>query len=392
MKNRWIFLFLIPFIFIFLVVFNESLHYPMWMDEYVFYRLSLELPKYSSTADWFYNDRPEVMNWSVNWAAMGFDYDKALRQVYDVSVYPHSPLAPILVSPIVKGLNYLADKGVISHIEDQPGLHIVVNTGNEKEYEQAIEENVMAQRTETMTIILRMIPMALLGLSLWLIFKLMYAKVGINSILILVPAAAFRSALSGAYLFYWDAFMMFFFVLTFYLMETRPNSKWQYLTACCMINTKMFIPFIFLIPLVVKGFMQDKKKGLLMLSAGFSILPWYFVTAYVNHDLFYPFTHYLAGLWVHNYMYTLVQTKAIFNFSTIAYVVVTIPILYYFKKYPVYAILWLVSMLYAWGTGLGVTHMSCLLYVGALVIPLVAYELHIMGRETETIPIKRPIG
>jgi hypothetical protein len=311
---------------------------------------------------------------------MGFDYDKAMSETYNTPIYPHTPLAPILVSPIVKGLNYLADKGVISHIEDQPGAYQLPSMKDEEVYRKALYDSVMAQKTETMTLILRLIPMVLLSVAMWLIFKLLYKKVSINAMLFAIPIVAFRSALSGTYLFYWDAFMMFFFVLTLYLMETQPNGKWQYLTACCMINTKMFIPMLFLIPLIVKGFTQSKKNGLLMFLPAFSILPYYFTTVHVTGDLFYPFTHYLTTVWVHNDMYTLFNPLKYPDLGFIVFVILTIPILYLYKKYPVYATFWLVAMLYGCGTGLGVTHLSCLVYAGALALPLIAGRFHLLER------------
>jgi len=52
----------------------------------------------------------------------------------------------------------------------------------------------------------------------------------------------------------------------------------------------------------------------------------------------------------------------------------TAPILWYFKKYPAYAIIWLLTTAYAWGSGLGITHVSTIMYSGAITFPLVANE------------------
>ena len=380
MKSKILFvLFIIPFLFVFQVIIGESLHYPMWMDEYVFYKLSLNLPDYSSTTDWFYKDRPSLMNWSSDWASLGFDYAKALSVNYDDPVYTHTPLAPIIVYPIVKGLNSLADEGIIPHIEDQPGSS-VVPVQKDPDYKDKMVMALLAQQEETMTMILRIIPMLLFAASMWLIFKLLFKKVGLNALLFAFPLLAFRSALSGTYLFYWDAFMMFFFVLTLYLMETRPNSKWIYVTACCMINTKMFIPMIFLIPLIIKGFTQSKKQGWLMFLPAFSILPFYIYSAVVTHDIFYPFTHYLNTIWVHNFMYTLVDPAHTLDVGLIAFLVMCAPLILMFKRYPVYAAFLALALIYGFGTGLGITHLSSLCYAGALALPLVAGRFRLVER------------
>jgi len=52
-KSGKVWLWLAPLLFIFTMAFMGNLRYPIWMDEYVFYRLSSELPNYSSTTDWF---------------------------------------------------------------------------------------------------------------------------------------------------------------------------------------------------------------------------------------------------------------------------------------------------------------------------------------------------
>jgi hypothetical protein len=380
-SRKWVILslFIIPFMFIMQIVLDESIHYPMWMDEYVFYRLSAQIPKYDSTTDWFYKDRPEVMNWSTDWQTLGFDYTKALSQIYDNPIYPHTPLVPILMSPITKGLNALADNEVIPHIEEQPGALPVPNQ-KDPNYKEQLVDTVLAQREETMTAILRIIPMILFAISLFLIFKLLFMKVGLNALLYAFPIIAFRAALSGTYLFYWDAFMMFFFVLTLYLMETRPNGKWHYLTACLMINTKMFIPMLFLIPLIVKGFTMSKKQGWLMFLPAFSILPFYIAQAIVSGDILYPFSHYIPTIWVHNFMYTLVDPLHNPDIGFIAFVVMTVPLLFMIRRYPAYATFLLITLIYGLGTGLGVTHLSTLVYSGALALPLIAGRFRLVER------------
>jgi len=78
-------------------MFEISLKTPMWMDEYVFYRLSSGLPSYSTSVEWLYQDRPAMLSLTQDWDADGFDSRAALSSTYNSPIYPHTPLATIIV-------------------------------------------------------------------------------------------------------------------------------------------------------------------------------------------------------------------------------------------------------------------------------------------------------
>jgi len=353
----------------------------MWMDEYVFYRLSSDLPKYSTTADWFIVDRPAILNPSIDWTDKGLDQRTALRLVYDTPIYTHTPLAPILVWPFVKIMNVLADKGVIKHLEQEDGYT-----------SKADSDNKLLQ-AEDITKVLRFIPILLFIASMGMIFKLMYRKVGIYACLFAMPVATGAAMMAGNYLFYWDAFMMFFFVLTLYIMEVHPNSKWKYVTACCLINTKLFIGFVFLAPLVVHALVTNWRTGWKMALPALAIVPHYLMTVWVTKDWLYVVTHYTAQIPIHDFMYTLATPlewlATLLGFGMPFYLAMTVPILFLWRKYPAYTTLYILGMSYAWGTGLGITHMSTLPYVGALVWPLVAYEWKIIPKVQRWLVTKK---
>lgn len=339
---------------------------PICTDEYEFYKLSSNLPSYSSTADWFLKDRPSMLNFSVPWSTE--EQSKAFHQVYDAQIYPHTPLMPIAMYPLVKSLNTLADKGVIPTIESQPGYPT---------------DKSQPMSAETITKVLRFVPIILFLFSMYLIYRITRNKVGSVAYFFAVALAACYQLLMGAYLFYWDVFMMFFFVLTLYLQQ--KTSKWAYLTACLMVNTKMFIPMLFLIPLMVK----DWK----MVFAGFSILPFYFVTWAVTGQPFYVFTHYLNQLGIHDYVYQVYNFKdwalILTGLGIPLFALMTLPLFKYAKKYPEYIALFIVGCLYAFSSGLALTHMSTLLYVGAMVFPLVVYEYKLHEKFNRLFPAKK---
>ncbi len=353
---------------------------PMWMDEYIFYRLSSEFPNYSTSATWITQDRPALLNASINWedTSMEVSEQQALADTYNNAIYTHTPLMPMLMSPIVKGLNSLADNGVIPHIEDEVGLS-VADPNN-------LDNYANTNPAETMTIILRIIPIVLILVSLALIFKLLYRKVGNRAYFFAIPVAAVVRLLTGAYFFYWDVFMIFFFVLTLYLMETKPNQKWAYwLTACMMVNTKMWIGLLFLIPLMVK----DKK----IILAGFSLIPFWIVTWRVTGDFFYLWNHYANGVYIHNFVYSLYEPldmlTLMYSLGIPLLLLMTIPLFKFWKKYPEYIATFIVIMAYAWGAGLGMTQLSNQLYAGALVFPIVVYEFHLAEKLKRWISPKK---
>ena len=157
LKGKAKFLWLAPLIFVTALVFSLNWHYPMWMDEYVFYRLSSQFPEYSTSADWFFEDRPEILNPSIDWEAQGFDRDTALRQVYDTEIFLHNPMPVMLMWPAVNGLNWLADNTALPRIEEQKGAN---------PYPAHDPKVLEGQQAEWMTIILRMFPLCLFFIAM----------------------------------------------------------------------------------------------------------------------------------------------------------------------------------------------------------------------------------
>lgn len=329
---------------------STSARMPITLDEYTFYRLAGQFPNYSTTSQWFYKDEPNLIpNKAVISEAW---YTQALHLQYDTPIFVHLPLPIILMSPIVKGLNALADNGVLPHIEG----------------------NYTKGKAETMTFILRLIPIALIVASMWLIFNLLWKKVGNYAYLFAVVPAASQVLMTGSFLFYWDVFMMFFFVLTLYLAE--KNSKWQYVAACCLVNTKIFIGVLMLLPLLIKNWR--------LVFSVLAMIPFYIATVVVTGQPFYLLTHYLAQMGVHNWVYEYWVSQGIWNYvwnlGVPFYVLLSLPIVFFWKKYPVYSAFWVAGTLYAWGSGLGITHLSTVIYIGALSFPFVAYELKLIER------------
>lgn len=344
---------IIPIVIFCGIMVNDMLPVPMSMDEYVFYRITSQLPATASTTDWLYEDNPKTLYDIETYWPKIIDVEEVLDE-YNAPIYRHTPLVNYLVYPIVRGVNFLADKGVIPHIEDTDA----------------------ASPSEPMTVILRTIPLALFATTIWLIFKLLYHKV--RRYAYLFPAAMIPGAilLGRLTFFYWDAFMWFFFFLTLFLLETRPNSKWAYVTACCMVNTKAVIGLVLLIPLIIK-----KRR---MILAGLSIIPFYITTIIITHDLLYPVTHILGISSVYNRAYKYFWMPVMIqSYGLIYYGVMTLPIFIYVRKYLVYVATYIVIIAYAWGIGIAPGKIASMLYAGALVFPLIVHEFGFFGWANE---------
>ena len=115
-----------------------------------------------------------------------------------------------------------------------------------------------------------------------------------------------------------------------------------------------------------------------------SILPFYIAIVVITGEPFYVFTHYLDQSVVHDLMYKYFTPLEFLTMATgvgaLQVLLLTIPILWYWKKYPEYVLFWILAIAYAWGTGLGRTHISTTMYTGALTFPLVMYELKVVER------------
>lgn len=366
---------LIPTLLFCIIMVNSMWKVPMWMDEYIFYRLTSNLPNYQTSSNWFYQDRPQVMNPMNTWEKQtGIPYDRnaLLDWIYSTKAYGHNMLEPILCYPLVQTVNFLADHNVIPHVEDEMGYP---NIPKDITQEDLSKVN-LTMNAEAITKILRFVPIILFALSMWLIFLIMYPKVKNNAAVLVVPVAACVQMLGGVYFFYWDVWMMFFFILTYYLMERK--SKWAYVTACCLVNTKIFVGLAFLLPLVFKNWR--------MIFTGFAFAPWYLFVAYKNGNLFYPITHYVTGTGMdaHNYVYHLHDLKGwILMFVMLGvpfFILMTFPIFAKIKKYPDLVALLIISVVYAFGSGLTQTDISDLVYVGALIFPVVSYEFGLLDK------------
>ena len=178
--------------------------------------------------------------------------------------------------------------------------------------------------------------------------------------------------------------MMFFLVLTLYLQEMHPNSKWKYVTACCLVNTKMWIGLAFLLPIVILEFRRNWKTCWKMMLPALSIIPWWIITSEVTHQPLYLWTHYWNQMYLHNSIDVINSFSNYFNIfmlqSMPLYVAIFIMLLLKFPKHLEYAVFLLMAMAYEWGNTLSTTYLPSILCSAALAMPLVSYEWNLIER------------
>jgi hypothetical protein len=347
MSNKYIkiILFIIPFILFSGMFVAGAKTDPLWQDEYVFYRITQELPSTSTSDTWFWVDNPKTTYNSEQWGD-SIDRQSVFAKIYNTPIYVHSPIWNYAVWPIVKVADYLADKGIIKHIES---------------------DQSKTQSAETMTIGLRLIPICLFIVTMWFVFLILWRKVGVYAYFYFVPMLASSAILSAVPYFYWDMFMWLLVVLTLYFQER--NSKWAYLTGCLLVNTKIAIGLLLLIPFIIKN-----KK---MILCAFSLIPFYVSTVVVTKDIFWIFTHLGGTTGAYSWLYSFWNNSLIRIFGLPFYAICTLPIFIYFKKYPVYCVLLLITIGYGWGFGIAITKMVGMLIAGGLATSLLLYELNI---------------
>jgi len=311
------------------------------MDEYVFYRLSNDLPSYRTDPAWIYIDNPFVL---MEDDPRGADrIYEVVQGTYTTEIYAHGPLAPAIVWPLVK----LFGNGI--HID---------------------EKGIMAVRTFSIGLSL---------LTLYLIFLIMRQKVGNNALLFAFPIVLVGRLFAGTMWFYWDVFMIFFFVLTLYLVETKKGPRWlPFLIAIAMVNTKMFLGVAFLLPLVFK----DKRFALCALS----IIPWWLTSVAVTGDWLFWVHHYWNQVPFHNEIYTKLSWYfTVWRMDFVLFYIVTLGSIVLIKKHPTYVLFFLMTLVYGFGTGLGISQTSAIVYGGALVFPLL-YDRLVRRIDTSTCP------
>jgi len=227
----------------FLVGSNITSDRTTFADEYVFAKLSQNLPDYSTNAAWI----PErfLMEPPAWWP------EGVYENAYSTPIWVHPPLANILARPLLR---------VLDPIED-------IKT-------------------------LRFVPLVFYLAVVALFVDIIRRRWGLAaSAISLLPLLLCSHLIYGGLWFYNDPFMWMLFALSLWLIEVKPNSKWKYLTMTALVLTKLNA-VILLVPLALAYFFKSGyKKAAFTLLPALALAPYLIWTWTATGDILYLWHH-----------------------------------------------------------------------------------------------------
>jgi len=215
----------------------------LYGDEYVFVRITEQLPNSSTTADWLLVERPELV-----YEANG---EQFYHSAYDTLVWVHPLLPNYLIWPISK----IAD---LSNV-----------------------------------VVVRSVPLILTLITVALLIDIIRRRVGLPwAGLAVLPFIFSMQLLGGGLWLYYDCFMWLFFALSLWLVFVKPNSKWLYVSLVAMLMSKetglfLLIPLLMAYYFKVHGFRSTFLRALPALA----LVGWYVHLWVATGDALYLWHH-----------------------------------------------------------------------------------------------------
>jgi len=224
--------------YIVVVLLTSQLAHQPSMDEYIFAKITRNLPNYYSSAEWakewysiYGNPKPEHSHWKETW-----------DEAYNNEVWVHPPLANVITYPIVAITdNFKILKGFAS---------LIILTGI-----ASLLFLVYKRRKSITDVMFALFPLAF------------------GAIIIFYPLN----------LFYHDIIMVMFLVIALILRESRFK-RFIYIPLALMVLTKIYA-VIFLIPFI----MENRKLSLCSLS----LIPYLLWVWISTGEIFYLINHWV---------------------------------------------------------------------------------------------------
>lgn len=215
---------------------------PIWTDEYVFLKITSNLPDYSSTS-----------NWLSGYSEFNTDLDsKFYDAAYTTEVWGHPPMANIIMYPMTQ----IADD-FINQIQTYRlvyGIFMLITVG--------LLADVIRRRFGYLIASIALVPMLL---SQYLV-------------------------MAGIYVYH-DAAMCMFLALTIWIIEVKPKSRWKFVTAMAMVLTKIYaVAFIIPLALLYYGVNKNKMDMGRILACSLALIPFLIYQWALTGELLYIFT------------------------------------------------------------------------------------------------------
>jgi len=235
-------------------------------DEYIFYRLTLNLPNFNTDAKWLEDDIAKEEGYSDPAADLTNPGTRDLNQAsYTTPIWIHPPVANYFAYPIIKMFD-----NPVSQIKAVHLLCVILII-----LTVVLFADIIRRRTSQVIAALSIFPMLI---SQWLL---------LNGIV-----------------FYHDIFMWFFFALTMWVIECKPNSKWIILLSVVVVLTKINA-ILLLIPIALfLGYKNKKVEYKVIIPSIFAIATFFVLQSIVAKDALYIFHHW--GGTLSNLAYTFV--------------------------------------------------------------------------------------
>lgn len=223
-----------------------SMEGTIYGDEYVFIRLTQNLPDASTSSDWLLKDRPDLTS--------DINPIEFYHLAYDTEIWVHPLLPNYLMYPLFKVVNPTTPR------------------------------------------VARSIPLVLIIITAFLIADIIRRKFGLTYAgLSFLPFIASMELLGGGIWLYNDCFMWVFFALSLWIIFVKPDSKWIYLTMVCMLMSKE-VGLILVIPLMLAYYFQTHKlkRTFTLLLPTLALIGWQIQMGIVTGDMLYSLHHWQA--------------------------------------------------------------------------------------------------
>ncbi|MFA5300191.1 MAG: glycosyltransferase family 39 protein [Lutibacter sp.] len=223
-------------------------NYSMGNDEYFFYRITMNLPHYATTGEWFIEEN------APNKEALQ-DSEYITGTAYNTKVWIHPLLDNYLAYPIAK---------------------LFSDVANQIQW-------------------LRLFCVFIIIITFLLFVDIIRKKSNYYVAAIAIfPMIVGRLLLANGIMFYYDLFQWLFFALTLWIIERNPNSKWIYIFAAITVLSK-FYSILFLIPIwFYLDYKQSKIKKQVTVMSITLVLIFFMLQAILAHDILYQYHHWIA--------------------------------------------------------------------------------------------------
>jgi hypothetical protein len=304
-------------------------------DEYVFIRITENLPDSRTSADWLLADHPELVDTDVTG-----DY---------------------LMYPLFKIID------------------------------------------PTIPRVARSIPLVLMLVGVFLLVDIIRRKFNLTvGCLSVLPFLLSNQLLGGGLWLYYDAFMIAFFIISLWIIYTKPQSKWLYVTITAMLLSKETGLF-YMLPLLIAYYHQTRniKHTVSLLLPIISTVVWVVYTGVISGNILYIWYHFEAlrptpSLLTINWTIETIRFTLL-DYGLLFYFILTIPgfILATIETIRTKSITYLPFMLFyiiplccgAVGLGFAPYQMHSMLYAGMMItvlsISIFCKDILTIGKERE---------